>query len=342
VRYIGSKRALLHYIDYVLDLHGMERPGLRVLDAFAGTGVVGEHLRKQGSVVTGNDILFFSYLRQIALLTVSSEPTFDGVEDCDGPEIYEFLLDVRPRRGFLTRLYTTLEDEDGLNYFDERVARWADGALAQIARWWSAGRLLWAEHATLISSLIETLDRAANTAGVYAAHLKTPPRVARISRFRKVLCTDGPIGSALNSDVLDVVTDTDADLAYFDPPYNTRQYSGYYHVPEIVARLPLADPMHTENSLVNTTRMLPFKNSSPFSSKRKVVAAFMALFESCTTPTLLLSYSDDGLVSQEAIVEMLSTAGWNVWPYAVPHQRYKSQKKVSSAPVREHLIFAER
>ena len=26
------------------------------------------------------------------------------------------------------------------------------------------------------------------------------------------------------------------ELIYIDPPYNARQYSGYYHVPEVIAR----------------------------------------------------------------------------------------------------------
>jgi adenine-specific DNA-methyltransferase len=43
--------------------------------------------------------------------------------------------------------------------------------------------------------------------------------------------------AAHQADAIQVAGDLgEVDLLYVDPPYNTRQYAGYYHVPELIAR----------------------------------------------------------------------------------------------------------
>ena len=244
-------------------------------------------------------------------------------------------------RGILWREFTRARDRNGLNYFSESVAGWADGVLGHIGRWFREGRITWPEYAVLVSSLIETLDRAANTTGVYAACLKSPPRVQKISRVKMIIETRGPVGSAYHMDAVDALERIPCNLAYLDPPYNARQYPSYYHIPEIVARLPLCDGEAAAEALVNSTKMLPHRDSSIFASKVGAAAAFEDLFQRCAAPRILLSYSNDGIVSLEDILEMMDKCGWDTKVYSVPHRRYRSSAKTSRKPVMEYLVFAE-
>src|SRR4029450_4741384 len=91
----------------------------------------------------------------------------------------------------------------------------------------------------LLAAVIEGADRVANTAGVYAAYIKQwQPNAVR----PLTIVAEAPISSrercvAHQADAAQVAEALGTiDLLYVDPPYNTRQYAGYYHVPELIAR----------------------------------------------------------------------------------------------------------
>jgi len=339
MRFIGSKKTVLPAIHDVLHKRGLQVDGLVFVDAFAGTGAVGSDMRSLGATVIGNDLLFFSYLRQIALLSLSSPPAFEGVEEFDGiGSARKFLLGIPGQQGIISKTFGA-DGEDRLNYFSDRVARWADGVLSFLRRQFRTGRLSWTEYAVLISEIIETLDHAANTTGVYAACLKTPPRVKEIAEIKPVLEISGPAGFAANTDAINLVAGVDADIVYVDSPYNTRQYSSYYHIPEIIARLPLCEPEAFRESLVNTTKMLPYRLKSKFSTKRGVEEAFLNLFRACTAPAILVSYSEDGIIPIDDLVICMERFYGNVYKHAVQHAKYKSSDLCKERKVKEYLIF---
>ncbi len=92
------------------------------------------------------------------------------------------------------------------------------------------------ERAALITSLIYAADRVANTVGHYDAfhrgqdittpiELKLPLIDENVSNKNSLYCEDSMVvaGSSL------------VDVAYLDPPYNSRQYSDAYHLLENLA-----------------------------------------------------------------------------------------------------------
>src|SRR5690606_8395661 len=89
----------------------------------------------------------------------------------------------------------------------------------------------------LIAALIEAADRVANTTGVYAAFVKTwQANALRRLELRPPTLVPGAGSTARRADALDVVAALEPfELLYLDPPYNARQYAGYYHVPELIA-----------------------------------------------------------------------------------------------------------
>ena len=50
-------------------------------DVFAGTGVVGAHFKQKGFNIISNDIQYYAYCLNRALVGINQEPVFDGVLD---------------------------------------------------------------------------------------------------------------------------------------------------------------------------------------------------------------------------------------------------------------------
>jgi adenine-specific DNA-methyltransferase len=70
LNYIGSKKTLLPFLDYVICSNIQENKGT-FGDLFAGTGIVGDYFSKKGFAVTGNDTENYSYVVNHASLKSS-------------------------------------------------------------------------------------------------------------------------------------------------------------------------------------------------------------------------------------------------------------------------------
>jgi adenine-specific DNA-methyltransferase len=92
------------------------------------------------------------------------------------------------------------------------------------------------ERDLLLAQLLEAMDRVANTSGHNNAYHKTWLKRAlkKIRLEVPVIEFPGrPLGRAHQLKAEDLVRSLpEAELAYYDPPYNERQYSKLYHVYE--------------------------------------------------------------------------------------------------------------
>ena len=74
MRYLGNKTRLLPHIDRCARRIGFESG--TVCDLFAGTGVVGRHLRAGGNRVLSTDLMHSSFVFQKVFLEVERGPGF--------------------------------------------------------------------------------------------------------------------------------------------------------------------------------------------------------------------------------------------------------------------------
>jgi adenine-specific DNA-methyltransferase len=87
------------------------------------------------------------------------------------------------------------------------------------------------EYAVLLASLIYSIDRHANTMGHFDAyHHKTPAQHDFKMRMIDVGSYEGVEIHQEDSNKL--ARNIHVDVTYLDPPYNSRQYSRFYHVYE--------------------------------------------------------------------------------------------------------------
>jgi adenine-specific DNA-methyltransferase len=202
-----------------------------------------------------------------------------------------------------------------------------DAVRDRLERWRATNRIDEAEHAYLLGGFLLAADRVANTVGQYDAFLKhlglpskrdgrhlVDDRVYSCFRLLTLAALPPGILEVQTGDVLSLAPKIEADVAYFDPPYNGRQYCDCYHVLENLARW-------EKPPVTGKTRKLPRDGlKSAFSSRRFVAGAFRKLLELVRAPEIYLSYSSEGLLSREELEDLLGAHGAvtvHCFPYPV-------------------------
>ncbi len=113
------------------------------------------------------------------------------------------------------------------------------------------------------------------------------------------------------------------ELLYIDPPYNARQYSGYYHVPEVIAR----GWFETMPVLRGKTGLVAGGDQqSDWCSARRAGAALTSLLAATGARHALVSYNSEGLLSERDLRDVLADASKSgaVKRYSRSYRRYRS------------------
>ncbi|MGI8498687.1 MAG: DNA adenine methylase [Gemmatimonadaceae bacterium] len=347
MRYIGNKTRLLPFILDAVDL--LRLPAGTVHDAFAGTAAVGRALKERGWRVGCSDIMTYSYVYQRAYVVARRAPTFASLR-AQEPELRRALRSPHLRRRVASRgggalaeiaeyLSSWLEADPafisahfgpagGRMYFTSENAARIDAIRSTIQRWRDAQIIGDDAFFILLAALLEAADRVANTAGVYAAYIKQwQPNALKPLLLTPRLPTAGVAGStAHREDAARVARSLPSvDLLYIDPPYNARQYAGYYHVPEIIARGWFDEPI----VLSGKTGLLAVRSQqSAWCSPRQVGAALDELLEATSARDVLVSYNSEGLLPAETLRSQLQSAAGRgagrVRELRLPYRRYRA------------------
>tara|TARA_E500000081_G_C6122184_1_gene348642 strand:+ start:637 stop:1647 length:1011 start_codon:yes stop_codon:yes gene_type:complete len=217
-RYTGSKAKLVGWINEIISTHC--KTGNKLTDIFAGTGVVAfSNLDKFDSLII-NDFLY------------SNEAIYKGFlgngKWCKKKikTISDSFKDINPKK--LKDNY--FSKNFGGKFFSLNDAK-TIGAIREIL---DAERDNYSnkEFDILLSSLIYSADKVANTVGHYDAY-----RIRNDLEDRFIFNQISPIShkkeiKIFRKDANQLIRDIKTDVLYIDPPYNSRQYSRFYHVLE--------------------------------------------------------------------------------------------------------------
>ncbi len=215
-RYIGSKQKLINWIFSVIK---QECTGDSFVDIFAGTGIIASVATKQFKKVVLNDFLFSNNIIYQAFFN---------------DELYN-----QEKINNIIRNYNNINPEDldenyfsknfGGKYFSKNSAKIIGFIRENIEK--NKNNLLNKEYYILITSLLYSVDKIANTVGHYDAYFKK--EFIKDSFFMKPI---EPLKSEniviFKKDANVLAKEIVADIVYIDPPYNSRQYSRFYHVLE--------------------------------------------------------------------------------------------------------------
>jgi adenine-specific DNA-methyltransferase len=293
IKYIGSKRTLVPVILEAVRSASGEAP-CKVLDLFSGTSRVGHALKRAGYRVIAND--HNAYAATLARCYVQADAE-DVLEDA-AKLVAEF--NSRLRGGWSEPGYFTETFCERSRYIQPKNGARIDAIRESIA----AMNLKPELEAVMLVSLMEAADRVDSTTGLQMAYLKDwAPRSHNDLELRvpDVLprAAAGK-GLALNMDAFDAAADTEADIAYIDPPYNQHSYLGNYHVWESLVRWDKPEVYG-----IACKRIDEKQRQSVFNSRPKFAASFRDLLAAVRAPTLIVSFSDEGYLSREQLEAML-------------------------------------
>lgn len=328
MRYIGNKSKILGFIDGMLSQKGLLRQGLTFFDAFTGTASVARHYKGIYNILA-EDNLFCSYVIAQARLN-TSEVTFATL----GFDPFEY-FNARYEgcgEGFVARNFAPGDSER--MYFSHDNACFIDFIRTTTEEWFNAGRINIYEKYFLIASLLESLSKVANVAGVYGAYLKTwDPRAVKKMTFFPIeeLPAEGR-AQVFNEDIFDVLGRVSGDIIYIDPPYTKNQYSVQYHLLETIAKYD--DPVLSGKTGARDMSA----QSSVFSKTWAAHDAFQKLIAESNFRHILVSYSSDGIMSKEYIESVLKRYG-KPETYEFKKFSYKQYKNSKSAERQSHFEY---
>ena len=220
-RYTGSKYKLLDWIEELILEHC---EGESFLDVFAGTGVVSARMSMHYKRVIINDFLFSNEIIYIAFFG-------NGEFDIETLEKYKKQFqNMEPRK--IKDNYFSINF--GEKYFSKNDAKLIGKIREEIKK--IKHGISNREYCILLASLVYSMDKVANTVGHYDAYRKINDIE---DRFVYELIHPEKASnkfSIYRMDANELVKKVKADIAFIDPPYNSRQYSRFYHVLENVVQ----------------------------------------------------------------------------------------------------------
>jgi adenine-specific DNA-methyltransferase len=322
MRYIGNKTRLLPFI-----LRTLKRSGIgvgSVHDAFAGTASVSRALKEKGWRVHSSDLLMSSYVFQRAYVVAEAADPLLG-------DMARDLSALPPREAFISEHFSPSHRIGAGNrmYFTPENAGRIDASREELELWRKARKIDENSYYLLLAAIIEGADRVANTAGVYASYMKRWQTNAK-RRFEVV--PELPIrGERPAQAWLMDATDTarsigEVDLLYIDPPYNSRQYVAYYHIPEILAR-GWSDTVPAIRGKVGL--LAGEEGRSQWSHGRRVQKLFSALLSATGARHALISFNSEGHLAPELLQSLLAraSADGEVAHYTQRYRRYRADSE---------------
>lgn len=141
------------------------------------------------------------------------------------------------------------------------------------------------EFDILLASLLYSCDKKANTCGHYDAYIKRKT-VADVFTFSLIspIDTKNKEINIYRKDANELVKTIKADIAFIDPPYNSRQYSRFYHVLENITKW-------EKPELTGIAMKPPEENMSEY-CRARAVTYFADLINNLDVKYIAVTYSN--------------------------------------------------
>lgn len=299
VKYIGSKRALVGSI-----LKSVESLAPKtVLDVFTGTTRVAQAFRKDGWSVVSSDLSWASETYAALFLQTTDE---------DIPLLESLVKELNAVEGvddWITKTYCDVQTETGglVRMWKPKNGRKADAIRNTIQTWEDTGRISHRIAMALVGILILAMDAVDNSVGVQQAYLKTWATRTDNDLLLRVPAdiTQGPVGVHHVGNCL-AIPYPRATLAYLDPPYSSHSYATYYHIWDSITRWDKpAVVLNTNRRIDRADKTFDASMKSDWNNKKKAITAFEALLDRLPVRYVLLSYSNESLLSLEQLRPLL-------------------------------------
>lgn len=351
--YLGNKRALLPLIERGVRAIQRRLGGrrLRMLDGFAGSGVVSRRFKAYAEYLVSNDFEPYAAAIGRCYLANRSDLNLTALRQTHAQlNIQAQRLPVRD--GLIRRLYAPRDDANIQP--GERAFYTADNA-ARLDSYRTLIAQLPADRQTFfLAPLLVQASIHANTSGVFKGFYKDARTGIgqfggtgrdALSRILRPIELPFPVLSRFETEVRVTQSDTNAlvrtlgplDVAYFDPPYNQHPYGSNYFMLNL-----LLD--YREPATLSRVSGIPGGwQRSAYNRRDAAHHTLSDLLEHTDASHILLSYNDEGFIRPAEFETLLARFG----RFEVLQQRYNAFRGSRNLRQRrihltEHLFLLER
>jgi len=268
-RYIGNKNKLSNWIFETIAQQTENCSTF--FDVFAGTGTIAQKAMKIYNKVIINDILFSNQVIYKA---------FFEAKEWDKEKIKIIL------KGYNTLNSNEIEDNYFSNNFGDKFFDYENAKLIGYIRQDienQKNNLTEKEYCILLATLIYNIDKIANTVGHFDAYIKKTIRKQKLY-LRLIEITDFQNIEIHRENANELIHKVKTDIAYIDPPYNSRQYSRFYHIYENLIKW-------QKPELFGVALKPPTENMSVYCTVQ-AKKAFKELVENIDSKYLIVSYNN--------------------------------------------------
>ncbi|MEA1956195.1 MAG: DNA adenine methylase [Campylobacterota bacterium] len=297
-RYLGNKNSILPFIDEIIKTEVGYFNSL--CDIFSGTGVVGAYFNTKDKKIISNDLLYQNFTSLNAFL---SSESFDEMK---------LLKIIKEFNEIEVQNDNYFSKNFGDRYFSLEVAKKIGYIREKIKSLFVHHKINQHEKNILLTSLMYSIDRIANTVGHYDAYIKKEIKVQKLEMKMLNISSDANENNEIyNKDANLLVRDIECDILYLDPPYNSRQYCDAYHLLENLSLWSKPEVFGVAKKFDRT------KIKSDY-SKINAPKSFDDLIQNAKCKYILLSYNNMGnkgntrsnaKISDEDIMKSLSKRG---------------------------------
>jgi len=334
MNYIGSKLSLLEFLEESIN-KVVDKNCNTFCDLFAGTGIVGSYFKRKGYKIVANDIQYYSYVLNRHYIGNHKELNFTklikempDLKNIDVKNrknfVCDYLSNLKGVKGFIYKNYCFSGTQGGgesRQYFSDENGMRCDAIRQKIEIWKEQNLISDDEYYFLIASLIESIDKRANTASVYGAFLKKLKKTAQNTLIMKPveLIINDQDHEVFNDDINQLVEKVRGDILYLDPPYNQRQYATNYHILETIAK-------YDNPEIHGKTGLREYQSQkSLYCSRTQVKKSFKDLISKAKAKYIFLSYNNEGLMTLSDIKEIMSSRG-KYGNFTKEYNRFKADK----------------
>ena len=352
-RYIGAKEKLANII--IKEIREIKPDATDIIDLMAGTGQFSAALRQHNYKVSAVDVMTFSYHHLIVQLQLEEAPAFlkfkknnissniTFFEPNNYTKIIDYLNNIEGIEGYFFKEFSP----DGIpsntsnprKYFTSENAKKIDAIRQAIKKMRSEETITTVEHSLLLHDLILATNDIANIAGTYGHYLsKFNSRALtkiKLKESQFLIQGNNKEHQVFRGYAEEIAPRLYGDICYIDPPYIKRQYAANYHILETIAR-------EDEPDAIGESGLRPWRDQySNFCSKVKIRSAFDAIFKQVNCNDFLISYSEDGLLSETELTSFFENYG-NVSKKNIEYKRFKSNDSKKNATLNEFLFHIKK
>ena len=324
-RYIGCKAKLIDWIFQLIventhDVHSF-------CDIFSGTGVVANKAITLYEQVVINDFLSSNNIMYKAFF---ADMEWDESKVVSTIEMFNSLSPSSIRENYFSKNF-------GGKFFENDTAKIVGYIRTYLQK--NKGLYNEKEYAILLASLIYSIDRKANTLGHFDAYIKKEIKHQDFE-MRMIDAKRIPGAEIHQEDANALARNIHVDVVYMDPPYNSRQYSRFYHVYENLVQW-------KKPELFGSALKPKEENMSDY-CRASALKAFTDLVAHADTRYFVVSYnntyhskskSSENKIKLEEIEDVLNKCG-NTLVFTHQHNPFNSGK-TEFDDHREYLFITE-